>query len=486
MNLATLVDVLASVKTHGSGFENLPPAYWDPEMFTRDFHRSLVRFHWSAAHFVPSQCLDVDLCAELVRKDPRSLQIVPQHLLTRILSEVLSEPHAKIVEIVRECPGAWPLVPQHLRKKTLLKCISEAQGDVAALLTQVPPGYLDGDLCNAAVECSHDSERTLQLIPAQFRTRELCRIFISMSDSWLEDLPPELQFDNMRVEMALAGYASIDDVPMSLRTQEVYERANFKSLAVIPKANRSETLCMKAVEQDGRDLQYVPPSVLSDAIALQAVTSDGMALEFVPRELLSEVLALRAVTTTGTALKLVPKEWMSESVIAAALRSDPVATAYVPAASRDTPEFIEAAKRLPGRVEQIPDELLDEDFAKALVTAEGRLLMELPLRLYTSDICEAAFGNHELPLFEFPEQRKTREACLASVRHWWRSLHRVPPQLLFDGKQPDLCEAAIRTGPSAFKYVPPDHPRREELRALAIELARGRDWSPEFIDRELR
>lgn len=463
MNLATLVDVLAAVKTHGTGFENLPPAYWDPEMFTRDFHRSLVRFHWSAAQFVPNQYLDVDLCGEIVRKDPRSLQIVPQHLLTRILSEVLSEPHAKIVEIVRECPGAWALVPEHLRKKTLLECISGAPGDVAALLSDVPSTYLDEEICVAAMEnCSYAPQDLLRQIPNQFRTRELCRAFIAMDESWLEDLPPELQFDNMRVEMALAGYASIHDVPKSLRTQDVYERASFKSLRVIPKANRSETLCMKAVEQDGRDLQYVPPRLLTGAIVLQAVT------------------------TTGTALELVPKKWVSKSVIAAALHSDPVATAYVPAVSRDTPEFIEAAKRLPGRVDQIPGALLDEDFAKALVMAEGRLLMELPLRLHTTDVCEAAFGNHQLPLSKFPEQKKTREACLASVRHWWRSLRRVPPQFLVDGKQPDLCEAAIEKGPFALKYVPPDHPRREELRSLAIEVARDRGWSAEFIERELR
>ena len=50
----------------------------------------------------------------------------------------------------------------------------------------------------------------------------------------------------------------------------------------------------------------------------------------------------------------------------------------------------------------------------------------------------------------------------------------------------DVCEAAIRKGPYAFNYVPIDHARREELRALAIQIACDRGDDPRIIDMELR
>ncbi|WP_194944800.1 DUF4116 domain-containing protein [Limnohabitans sp. 2KL-3] len=429
MNLTTLVDVLNTVKNHNTGFGDLNPAYWDPGLFTQEFHRSLVRFHWSAAKFVPVECLDDDLYAEIVLKDSHSLQVVPVNRLNIILRQVFNLESDRVYE----------------------------------LLALTPAEYLEYETCLAAIQkAEYDINEVLQLIPDQFRTRELCIAFIKVSDSYLEDLPPDLQFDNMCIEMALRGCASINKVPEGLRTQEIYERAYFDSLEEIPESHRSNSLCMKAVTWDGSDLRFVPDHCLSDAVVLQAVTTTGIALEFVD------------------------ERWLNKGVIAAALRSDPVATAWVPQSLRDTSEFREAASQLIGQITRIPHERLNHTYVIDIVAAEGRLLIELPLHFHTAEICDLAFSNHQLLLSKFPEEMKSREACLASVRHSWRSLRRVPKNYLFDCNLPDVCETAIRKGPFAFKYVPKNHPKYVELQKLAIQIAIDCGIDLEIIEMELR
>jgi hypothetical protein len=429
MNLATLIDILNAVKTHNTGFGDLNPAYWDPALFTGDFHRSLVRFHWSAAMFVPAECLDNDLYTEIVLKDPHSLQVVPVNSLNIVLQQVFDLEPTRVYELL---------------------ALTHAE-------------YLEYDTCLAAVQhADYDINMVLQLIPNQFRTQELCRAFIENSDSNLEDLPPDLQFDNMCIEMALRGYASINQVPEGLRTQEVYERAYFHSLEEIPECCRSDALCMKAVTWDGSDIRFVPDRCLSDVIVLQAVT------------------------TTGAALEFVQEAWLNNGVIAAALHSDPIAIAWVPQSLREIPEFRDAAIQLIGKIASIPIDKLNDSFVKAIVAAEGRLLMELSLHFHTAEICDLAFAQHQLSLSKFPEEMKSREACLASVRYSWRSLRRVPEKYLFDCNLPDVCETAIRKSPFAFKYVPTNHANYVELQTLAIRIAIERGIDSEIIERELR
>lgn len=428
-------------------------------MFTREFHRSLVRFHWSAAMFVPGDCLDDRLYMEMLLSDPNSLQLVPEDRMRNVLAAVFINPQARIAEIVRLRPQALPLVPERLRRNILLQCIVDEPDAVQDLLATIPSDYLDYDVCLLAIQVSHFSETVLECIPSIHRTREICKIFIEKSDSWLEHLPSELRSDNMCLEMALVGHASIDLVPQHLRTQEVYERVHFRSLAEIPADCRSDAICSKAVRWNGDNIAFVPKDIMTDEMILQAVMR------------------------TGTALRLIPPERMlNPAVVATALSSDPAAAVWAPEESRNSQAFRIAAERLIGRMGEIPDAQLSEGFIQAIVAADGRLLIEVPLRYHTPEICEIAFRDKRLLLSKFPDEKKSRGACLASVRVSWRSLRRVPISHLLDGNQPDISEAAILNGPCAFRYVPIEHPMLEHLRALAINTSVGRGLNCGFDD----
>lgn len=404
--------------------------------------------------------MDNEIYVEMLLKDPHSIQVVPEEHQNTVLIAVFANSGARVSEIVRLWPAAWPCVPEHLRHKTLLECISEYPTKVNELLETVPDEYLDYEICLKSINlATYDLLQILAHIPEVYRTRELCRAFIEADDSSLAELPQELQFDNMCVEMVLAGRAWIHELPEHLLSQEICDCAQFRSLGDIPEDYRSDTLCMKAVREDGENLRYVPSHMISVEISLQAVT------------------------TTGTALQFIPAGARNPAVVAAALHSDPVAAAWVPDFLRAMAEFSEAARELVGQIRRIPDEQLDDTFVMAIIAAEGRLLMEVPPHFHTPAICELAFGNLQLLLSKFPVNMRTREVCLASVRRSWRSLRSVPMEYLFND---DVCEAAIRKGPYAFNYVPIDHPRREELRALAIQIACDRGDDPRIIDMELR
>lgn len=442
MQLEQLVNVLTTVRTIGHGFAALPPGYWDPSIFGREFHRSLVRFHWSAAQYVPLECLDEEILIHILREDSRAVHFIPHGQLHSILQRYFRMHDARISEIVRQIPTTWTMVPVDLRRATLSRCIEEANGDLTELLAEIPQDYLDIDVYIEAFQSCNDPFALLRNIPLDYHTRELCAAF-AMSDQnlFLDDIPADLQSDQMCLVMALDGRADLLDVPEHLRTQEVYERVLFTSLQDIPPENRSLTLSISALESDGQDLQYVPEQFLCDEIFLLAVKNNGLALQWVPMES------------------------RNDGLVTAAMESDPVSIIYAPLAFRETQLFTQGARNLVGQIGKIPEELLDEAFALAIVQADWRLLIELPIRLHSPDVCEAAFANQAL-LIQFPQEKRTRQVCLASVKHRWRSLRHVPIEHLLDGHEPDIAQVAIMNNGFAIRYVPITHPRIVEFQSL--------------------
>ncbi len=97
---------------------------------------------------------------------------------------------------------------------------------------------------------------------------------------------------------------------------------------------------------------------------------------------------------------------------------------------------------------EVPIDRLTDHYLMAIVTAEGKLLMEIPKDRQTPDICKQAFGSDRPPILaDFPRKNKSRHACVEAVKRDVNMLRHVPRRYLDDGLQPSLSEIAIQVNP---------------------------------------
>jgi len=74
----------------------------------------------------------------------------------------------------------------------------------------------------------------------------------------------------------------------------------------LPDELKTEEICLAAVQQNGKTLEFVPGALKTEALCLAAVQQDGVAIKFVPNELITEELCIAAVRNVSYALEYVP------------------------------------------------------------------------------------------------------------------------------------------------------------------------------------
>jgi hypothetical protein len=453
MSLAALVDVLTSVKATGQGFQDLHPAFWNQTLFTRDFHQSLVRYHWTAAQFVP-YCLDKDLCVEMLQQDVNAWSLVPHNLRPSTFAAVCASPSETAINLIMAHHDAVLYVPQRKLEETVKMCFTRDPYAVIEILSILPVNSRSEKICLEAVQrCGCDLIGVMQLVPEVNRTREVCRAFVDadVDSMFLEDLPQDLRADNVIYEFAVAGRAMLSQIPDCLRDQAVYEAAQFKDLHEIPERYRSTKVYVETVRMNWENFRNIPDHMLNDDLVHEAVCANWRALE------------------------LIPNNMVNDQVVFAALRSDSLATAWVPPAYYGTEHFNDACRCLINRLHEVPKDRLTDQYLMAIVTADGRLLMEISKDRQTLDMCRQAYNSSTPPILtKFPRSKKSRHACVEAVRKDASILRYVPPGYLADKLEPNIYEIAIQVNPKSIQYVPHGHNEYARLSDLADQITQQR------------
>jgi len=102
---------------------------------------------------------------------------------------------------------------------------------------------------------------------------------------------------------------------------------NGLELEFVEEQNQTEELCILAVKQDGRALEYVEHQ--TEEICILAVQQDGYALEFVNEEFLTEKICMIAIQQNGMALWHVKEQYQTDELCILAVQQNCYAIQHV-------------------------------------------------------------------------------------------------------------------------------------------------------------
>jgi len=230
-------------------------------------------------------------------------------------------------------------------------------------------------------------------------------------------------------------------------------QANPEAIAAVnPNLKDYRRLCLIAVRQDGRALQYVPqePKNLRDRdMCLTAVQQNGRALQYVPQEpknLRDRDMCLTAVQQNGRALEYVPRELRDREMCLTAVRQNGQALYYVP---------------------EEPENLRDREMYLAAVGQNGLILDYVPEELRDRKMCLTAVRKHAGALKYVPPELRKLGMYLAAVRKNRDALQYVPlayQSKVYDQLIVDTYVAAVRQSPEFLEHVPLDYRQKVQDR----------------------
>jgi hypothetical protein len=139
-----------------------------------------------------------------------------------------------------------------------------------------------------------------------------------------------------------------------------------KSLKFLKKEEQTEEICLEAVKQDGKALQYVKKQ--TEEICLEAVKQNGRALQYVKKQ--TEEICLEAVKQNGRALQFVKEQ--TEQMCLEAVKQNINALDFV---EKQTEEIcLEINNRKRNIIDKETDELV-EDITKNIDIIDENLII---------------------------------------------------------------------------------------------------------------
>jgi hypothetical protein len=255
----------------------------------------------------------------------------------------------------------------------------------------------------------------------------------------------------------------------------------------VPEDLKTQELCLVAVQDFGRTLDFVPEAFKTPELCLAAVQQDVRALQYVPDELKTAKLCLAAIQAQAkdrstfwiSKLEFVPDEHKTPELCLAAVQQYGDDLQYVPDEHK-TPELcLAAVQQYVSALQYVPDEHKTQELCLAAVQHCSLILESAPEAFKTPELCLAAVQQYGDALQYVPDEHKAPELCLTAVQQDGSALQYVPQELVTT----QLCIAAVKNnGETAIKFVP-SNLITHEFRITAVT---SRDWAPDYVPEEFK
>ncbi|MDR3172538.1 MAG: DUF4116 domain-containing protein [Treponema sp.] len=228
---------------------------------------------------------------------------------------------------------------------------------------------------------------------------------------------------------------------------------------------------LDAVKRNAWSLYYVPKALRSEEMCLAALASEGIVLRYVPKPLQTERLFLAAVQQKGMVLEYVPEAHKTAEVCMAAVQQEGMVLEYVPEALKTAEVCMVAVKQNGYAIRYVPEALKTAEVCTAAVQKTSEALQYVPEALKTAEVCLAAVQKAgvwvlQSVLQSVPEALKTAEVCLAAVQQSYNALRYVPESQCTEA----VCLAAVQQSYNALRYVP-ESQRTEAVCLAAVQKA---------------
>jgi hypothetical protein len=283
-----------SILNNQSAIQHLPRHLLTPELCIL-----AVEHDGCELEHIPDDFRSHELCMIAVDRDGCALEHVPRHLQSRELCMTAIRETIEAIryipenlqtlqfylDVVRRNGYALKHVPNHFRSREI--CIAAVQ-DTGFALEWVPE-----DLCNRAPEICLAALRqhgfALEHVPRHLQTLELCLIAIQTDGNALRWVPEDLCSGANASQIYMtavqrAGH-TLNLIPINRRTIELCTaaiRKDGRALEFVPRDLLTFELCLVAVRQDGRALEWVPVELRTRELCSIAIRQNVYARRDVP------------------------------------------------------------------------------------------------------------------------------------------------------------------------------------------------------------
>ena len=203
--LNKLIRCLADIKQGRAGFETLPAAFWDSEIYG-----SLVYFDWRALQFIAEEDVTAEIVAIAMDQSALALQFVPRALKSAGICE----------RAVRSEEGAIAFVPPELASETMyahwIGHLETSGFPDPDCLQEVPLRFRNEVICTAAVRLNAGN---IFAVPPSMHTPQVVAAYLESEcgDIYIEDLPKQLRTVPLCCALLERGLGELKDVPDDVR-----------------------------------------------------------------------------------------------------------------------------------------------------------------------------------------------------------------------------------------------------------------------------
>ena len=268
-------------------------------------------------------------------------------------------------------------------------------------------------------------------------------------------------------DLSLAGkiirdkllYKQMDDIFNKYDCNTEQDRidiVNRNGLILQKIVNQTEKICIAAIEQNPKAIQYVYPECMTNSVKMTAVTKDPAMLKYIDEQ--TEELCLISVTRYPEAIQYVSPECMTNNVKMAAVIKDPTMLKYI---DDQTEELcLNAVKQNPNMIQYVNNQT--EKVCKAAVSRNGLSLAWVIVQ--SNDICLEAVKQNPYAI-EYVND-KTKEICLKAVELNGNTLIYIDKN---HDNYKEICLEVVKQNPDNLHLVDSDCDGYEEICLSALE-----------------
>jgi hypothetical protein len=398
--------------------------YWIPTKFlTKEVFQAYLRRKPDMIRYVPKEHITPELYLFCVKSMGCLILDVPEKLITEEL-----------------CHTAVRSEDQEYNSYSVCTC---------GTLQFVPKEFITKELCTAAVECCGYN---IQFVPKEYITQELCLLAVSDSSRG------GLQFIQEK-------YLT-DDICM----KAVTSTRHFNDMKYIPKRFLTKKLCVAAVLKHGGAIRYVPKEYINYDLCVAAVSKNGDALEYIPLEYVTKELCDIAVYRCGNAIGFVPDEFITEDLCTRAVINGCYHMQYI----HSEEMYIEYLKRRPSlygdimpqyntynvyytailyaglELKSVPTQFITKELCRIAIDEYVHNIKYVPENIIDNEMCEYIANKHKI-LSDIPIKYRTKKICLICIEKYYDCFEDVPEELRTNE---DFILSALKINHDVIKYIP--------------------------------
>lgn len=210
---------------------------------------------------------------------------------------------------------------------------------------------------------------------------------------------------------------------------------NKRSLTTMYAKYRTYEMCLKAVENDGLEIQFVPLETTNyGKLCMKAIQQNAVAIQHISSDLCSEDLWTFAFHQSNSKELILMTHFNSKSLCELACLKNPFNVLMIPKEFETHELFMKMVQNDVNSFRYVPHDFKTQELVEFVVTKDGLLLEHIHHKYFISK-----YGKN---LY--------KKICINAVKQNGLALEFVPKKF----KSKEICDESLKQNREAYKFVP--------------------------------